>query len=183
LSEIIQRYFTPPPLSEAADWRFQSFPKSGRHASESVVDILWIHWSTSIGIGGRHQSESLVDMHRNTQKRNQSSARCAIWIRKVSNPSINLPPTWQKNRFRPGRRGRSIPGIWRFIGCTQLRRKPSDSLPRYIDFRRSGCGIFALPSESRGNYLSRNIERSGICLSLGALLYTGVHKTVTVEWT
>ena len=47
--------------------RFRCLGKSGRHAPEQVVGMLWNEWTASIGIDGRHGPDYafalLIDAH------------------------------------------------------------------------------------------------------------------------
>jgi hypothetical protein len=43
-----------PPIPNQGDHRFQCPGKTGRHASERLVGMLWNEWTASIGIDGRH---------------------------------------------------------------------------------------------------------------------------------
>jgi len=61
---------------------------------------------------------------------------------------------WKINHSREENRDRSIRGMWRYTDYMQLRRRPFDNLPICINFRRSGCGISALPSGNKRSHLS-----------------------------
>jgi hypothetical protein len=56
LSEIIQRYFTPP---------FQRLPIGDSDPSLKVDGMHRNRWTTSSGFTGRHAPESVVDINRN----------------------------------------------------------------------------------------------------------------------
>jgi hypothetical protein len=61
---------------------------------------------------------------------------------KVSNRSISSPPTWQKNLCPQENQGRSIREIWRYTGCTQMRKRRSENCLYITGYQKSGSGVF-----------------------------------------